>query len=126
MITQLPVLALLVAGCGGIQEAPSYGYNVVNYSPNSYIVQATDSNRVVSAITVAPASRIEQFLQSPLTQAVVYEQDCSHKAATIEPVAASYWILIDSSGNVSTPATMSDFESKGVPYQEPPLPSVCP
>jgi hypothetical protein len=126
LIKLLPAVGLIVAGCNLGQEATTYSLDVVNYSPNAYIVQTTWEDGVVSDLGVAPASRIEQSDPSPLVQVVIYQQDCSHQIATVKLVAPQHWILIDQSGTVSTPETMSDFESKGVPYQELPRPSSCP
>jgi hypothetical protein len=88
-------------------------------------VQTTYGDGVVSDLAVAPRSRTGDIRPSPPVQAVVYEQDCSHKIATVK-LAASQYIWIDQSGNVSTPATMSNFERNAVPEQQPPRPSSCP
>ena len=126
LIKLLPVVALLVAGCKFPEEAPRYYLDVVNYSPNAYIVQTTWEDGGVSDIAVAPRSRTDDSYQDlQPVQAVVYEQDCSHKIVTVKLVP-QYWILIDQSGNVSTPATMTDHESKGEPWQGLPTPSACP
>lgn len=126
-LTHLPLVALLVAGCNFYEEATFYSYLVVNYSPNTYIVQVTDTTGVVSAIAVSPESRIAHPLNSRPTQAVVYEQDCSHKVATVEPIPMNNYIFIDKFGKVSTPVTMSNFEANAVPYQDIlPLPALCP
>lgn len=66
--------------------------------------------------------RTGQPRPSPPVQASVYEQDGSNEIATVKPVAPSYWTFIDKSGNVSTPATMSDFDSRAVPEQDLPIP----
>jgi hypothetical protein len=125
LIKLLPVVALLVAGCHIQQEDTRYWVDVVNYSPNDYIVQTTYADGVVFDLAVAPRSRTGNSRPAPPVEAVVYEQDCSHKIVTLK-LTAQPWIWIDQSGNVSTPATMSDDESKGVPEQPLPLPSACP
>ena len=127
LIKLLPVVALLVVGCKFPEEAPRYYLDVVNYSPNAYIVQTTWGDGGVSDIAVAPRSRTDDsYRDLQPVQAVVYEQDCSHKIATVKLTASLYSILIDQSGNVSTPATMSDDVSKGEPWQGLPRPSSCP
>ena len=126
LIKLLPVVALLVVGCHLQQEATYYYLDVVNYSPNAYIVQTTYEDGVVSDFAIAPASRAVHVRPSPPVQAVVYEQDCSHKLVTVKVTASQHWIWIDESGNVSTPPTMSDFDENRVPEQQPPIPSSCP
>lgn len=126
LIKLLPVVVVLVAGCTLVQEDTRYDYTVVNYSPNTYIVQVTYGDGIVSPVAVAPESRTVHSRPSPPVQGVIYEQDCSHKIGTVKPVAVGYWILINRSGNVSTPATMSDFDVTAVPYQGLPIPSSCP
>jgi plastocyanin len=126
LIKLLPAVTLLVVGCNLGQEATTYSYMVVNYSPNTYIVQTTFEDGVVADLAVAPETRTGQLRPSPPVEAVVYEQDCSHKIATLHPGDRIHWIFIDKSGNVSAPATMSDFDVTAVPYQGLPIPSSCP
>ena len=126
LIKLLPAVALLVVGCNLVQEATTYSCLIVNYSPNTYIVQTTFEDGVVADLSVAPESRTGQIRPSWPVQAVVYEQDCSHKIATLHPVDRIHWIFIDKSGNVSSPATMTGFESNAVPYVDAAVPSSCP
>jgi hypothetical protein len=121
----LPAVALLVAGC--LMEEVTYGYTVVNYSSNTYIVRVTFQDGVVAAISSAPGSRTGQDRRpSPTVRAVVYEGDCSHEVADLHANNGISYIVIDKSGNVTAPAMMSNFDVTAVPYQELPVPSLCP
>jgi hypothetical protein len=126
LVRLLPAVALLVVGCKFPEEVTYFPLYVVNYSPNAYIVQTTFKDEVVSDLAVAPRSRTSDSRLAPPVQSVVYYQDCSHKLVTLKLTASLDSILIDLSGSVSTPATMSDDESKGMPEQTLPRPVACP
>jgi len=120
----LLLLPLFVAGCHDF-EATQYGYLVVNYSPNAYVVNMTYSAGDAYDLAVAPHSRTSANSASAPADGVVYDAACSRVVAKVSLVAPGNWIFIDGSGNLSTPATMTSIESNAVPYVNSPLPSSC-
>ena len=81
-------------------EQTQRGYDVYNYSSNSYVVRMTYKNGVGYDLPVPPEASVGQYRGSDPVEAVVYDAPCSQQLATV-PVSGPWAVIyIDESGAI--------------------------
>jgi hypothetical protein len=120
--------ALVIAGCNGFVEPPSYGYDVWNYTANRYVVRVTFQDGTVENRGVPPEGIMAESSASPPRQAVVYDGTCSQTLVTLQLVNNAPDIVIDATGHISSPPSGAGVRTAADPsWATPePAPSSCP
>ena len=94
--------AIVLASCNYVQwEAPSYHFNVWNYSMNQYFVVATADDGSFYTMAVGPYAVVVGSAGSPFKKASVYDENCTTDLADVVIPSGATEIVISASGAIS-------------------------
>jgi len=98
----LAVAAIVLASCNYVQwEAPSYHFNVWNYSMNQYFVVASADDGSFYTMAVGPYAVVVGSAGSPFKKASVYDENCTTDVADVVIPSGATEIVITASGSIS-------------------------
>ena len=97
----LIALSALVAGCSWGGSERSHGYNVLNFSADTYVVRMTYANGVTEDTSVPPRSNLYAVSVSDPARAIVFDATCSTQIAAVNMSDDLAYLLIDEEGGVS-------------------------
>jgi len=119
--------AIVLASCNVQWEAPSYGYDVWNYTLNQYFVVVTAEDGSLYTTAVGPYAVVGSSGGSPFKHASVYDENCTTDLADIAIPPGATEIVISESGaiSVSTNRVVRPGPSDPQIQRPMPVPSSC-
>jgi hypothetical protein len=120
----LLAMSLAVTGCTNTSQ---YGFDVWNYSANRYVVRLTFQDGTAEVVAMPPRAIVRNHGLSDPQQAVVYDQTCSRKLATLPLSGHWAYILVDTTGAISVASSVGLHTDADPTYADSEaIPSSCP